>query len=381
MTKVAFVTTFCPHHRRKTFELLNSYCTIHYYFFSPGDEWYWQKEHGVHRGSFSHDYLGGFRIGRTRITPSLPIRLWRDDYDVVVKCINGRFALPITYLVARLKRKPFVLWTGVWTRLRTPFHQLLFPLVRYIYRHADAIVVYGDHVKRYLRSEGVEAERIVIAPHAVDNDEYRQTISQQTRRALLQQLCIPEHSKVVLYLGRLEDGKGLEYLVEAFSLVKDRSAILVFAGSGSKKTLLERMVHKRAIEAQVRFAGHVPTDGTVPYYASAKVVVLPSVTTHTFKEPWGLVVNEAFNQGVPVIASAAVGAAAGGLVQHEQTGLVVPEADSGALARAIQRVLADPKLHARLGAQAMTVIGDWDNGRMVAGFREAIALATTSKRG
>lgn len=66
-----------------------------------------------------------------------------------------------------------------------------------------------------------------------------------------------------------------------------------------------------------------------------------------FKEPWGLVVNETMNQGVPAIATDAVGAAAGGLVQHGQTGLVVAERDVEALAAALQQLLADPTLRAR----------------------------------
>jgi glycosyltransferase involved in cell wall biosynthesis len=62
-------------------------------------------------------------------------------------------------------------------------------------------------------------------------------------------------------------------------------------------------------------------------------------------------VNEAMNQGLPVIATDAVGAVAGGLVRHERNGLVVPAGDSGALARAIERLHDDPGLRARLGAQ------------------------------
>ena len=75
-------------------------------------------------------------------------------------------------------------------------------------------------------------------------------------------------------------------------------------------------------------------------------MVVPSVPTRDFLEPWGLVVNEAFDQGVPVIATDAVGAAAGGLVRHERTGLVVPAGDAGALAAALRRVHGDPALRA-----------------------------------
>ncbi len=67
-------------------------------------------------------------------------------------------------------------------------------------------------------------------------------------------------------------------------------------------------------------------------YAACDVLVLPSIPTRTFREPWGLVVNEAMNRGLAVIASDAVGAAAGGLVRDGRNGLVVPAGDPAALA-------------------------------------------------
>ena len=69
--------------------------------------------------------------------------------------------------------------------------------------------------------------------------------------------------------------------------------------------------------------GFVPRDELPALYAAADALVLPSIRTATFLEPWGLVVNEAMHQGTPVIASDAVGAAAGGLVRDGRNGLVV----------------------------------------------------------
>src|ERR1019366_8022522 len=67
-------------------------------------------------------------------------------------------------------------------------------------------------------------------------------------------------------------------------------------------------------------------------YAAGDVLVVPSIATRTFREPWGLVVNEAMNRGLAVIATDAVGAAAGGLVRDGQSGLIVPAGDPLALA-------------------------------------------------
>ena len=87
-------------------------------------------------------------------------------------------------------------------------------------------------------------------------------------------------------------------------------------------------------------------------------------------------INEAFNQGVPVIATDAVGAAAGGLVQDGVNGFVVPERDSVALAQALRRILDNPDLRERFSQNARQIIAAWDNERMVLGFREAVEYVT-----
>lgn len=370
--RISFVTNFCPHYRIKTFELLAKYIDVEYFFFSEGTEWYWQREHGVHQGDFRSVYLPGFDVGRSRVSPLLPIKLWNGDYDVYIKCIDGRFALLFSFMVARLRKKPFILWTGIWTRLNTIFHVLLFPITHYIYMNADAIVAYGDHVRRYLISEGVDGGKIFVAPHAVDNAAYINAVPLEEKEKIRASLRIEKDQKIVLYLGRLEEAKGLAYLVDAFKLLNKQDAILLIAGDGSFREELENLTRELGVENQVRFTGHIPTGKTTPYYALADVYVLPSISTKRFKEPWGLVVNEAFNQGVPVVVTDAVGSAAGGLVQNDINGFIVKEGDSAALAEAIGKILGDASLRSRLSAKALETISTWDNTHMIKGFVDAV---------
>lgn len=376
--KVAFVTNLCAHYRVKTFETLATYHDVDYYFFSQGDEWYWQQQHGVERGAFHFEYLPGIRVSNTRITPTLALKLLQKPYDAYIKGINGRFALPITYLIARLKRKPFILWTGIWMRLQTPAHRFFFPLTRYIYRHADAIVVYGEHVKRYLVSEGVPPEQIFIAAHAMDNETYNRSVTEEQQVALRKRLQLEPQDKMVLYLGRLEAAKGVFYLLQAFASLERSDTVLLFAGTGSAQNRLQALSQEYGLSQQVQFAGYVPIEQAIEYYAIADLFVLPSITTPVFKEPWGLVVNEAFNQGLPVIATDAVGAAAGGLVIDGVNGLIVPEKNSAPLANAIASLLDDEQLRRQLGQNARAKIPQWDNERMVQGFLRALRF-TTSK--
>ena len=135
---------------------------------------------------------------------------------------------------------------------------------------------------------------------------------------------------------------------------------------------METLAHGLGIDRRVRFTGYVAPENTVLYYAVADVYVLPSITTRLFKEPWGLVVNEAFNQGVPVIATDAVGAAAGGLVENGVNGFVVPEGNSRAIEEKLSLILTDSALRDRLSRNAQATMTDWDNEHMVSGFLSAI---------
>jgi glycosyltransferase involved in cell wall biosynthesis len=378
--KIAFITNLCAHYNIGTFELLSRRYDVDYFFFSDGNEWYWPREHRLRVGEFHFENLDGFRIGTTRITPSLPVKLLRGNYDIYIKCVNGRFALPVTYFTARIRGKPFILWTGIWNRIETPAQRLIFPLTRHIYRHADAIVVYGQHVKQYLVSEGVPAARIFVAAHATDNSFYGQNIRAEEKEILRSSLDIKSEQRVVLYLGRLEESKGVEYLVRAFAGISRQDVVLLIAGNGSLQPELKKMAKEIGVEDRVRFVGYVPIETAPQYYSIAWTYVLPSITVKTGKEPWGLVVNEAFNQGVPVIATTAVGAAAGGLIQDGYNGFIVDEKCSLDITKAINKLILNPDLRQEMSRNAISSISDWNYERNVHGYQEAIEYVQSGRK-
>src|SRR6185436_3846279 len=115
------------------------------------------------------------------------------------------------------------------------------------------------------------------------------------------------------------------------------------------------------------------------FYDGAGVVAIPSIPSPRFVEPWGLVANEAMNQRCAVIASDAVGAAAGGLVADGRTGLVVPAGDPGALAAALQRLHADPALRERLGTAAREAVKAHSHAAWATGMSAALQAAGASR--
>ncbi len=380
--RVALVTNFAQYYRIPVYEEIARRFDAQFFFFSKGDESYWLPQHGVASGGFPQTSLASFRLLGTAIAPALPVRLWRGDFDVYLSGIVGRFALPVTYLLARLRRRPFVLWTQIWMRIQTPAHRAFFPVTRYLYRHADAVVAGGEHVKRYLVAEGVDPARVFSCGNATRNEIYTRPVSAAEKAARRRELGLDADDEVVLYVGRLEEAKGVHLLLEAFARLERPAARLVIAGAGMDseyaRSLRDR-ARRADLDGRVVFAGYVANDRVAEIYALAGVSVVPSITTATFKEPWGLIVNEAFGQGVPVIASDCVGAAAGGMLVDGVHGRVVPEGDVASLTAAMSALLGNEKERERMGAAARRALEEWDVQRMVDGFERAIRYAVADR--
>ena len=152
---------------------------------------------------------------------------------------------------------------------------------------------------------------------------------------------------LVLYDGQARDREGGRGAGSTRGRGLTPRATLVVIGDGP-------LVRRSPSLPRTRLLGPMARAQLPVAYAAAPVALLPSVPTPRFREPWGLVCNEAMHQGGPVIATTAVGAVAGGLVRDGETGLVVAPGDPVALAHAIDRLLADAALRDRLGAAART---------------------------
>jgi glycosyltransferase involved in cell wall biosynthesis len=159
----------------------------------------------------------------------------------------------------------------------------------------------------------------------------------------------------VLYAGRLSQEKGILDLLAA----ADNGIKLTIAGDGPLRDRVPGAL------------GFVPHDELGPLYDRAAVVAVPS-----HREGFGVVCAEAMAHGRPVVAGAVGGLL--DLVVHEETGLLVPPRDVGALREALHRLLADDELRARLGANARRRAEEqlsWDHvtDLTLAAYEEALA--------
>jgi glycosyltransferase involved in cell wall biosynthesis len=274
---------------------------------------------------------------------------WR----AVIASSVGRRALPAAWLGARRSRTPFVLWTGLWAHPLTPAHALSYAPLRAIYATADAIATYGPHVSAYVRAHGARGP-VVEAPQAVDGPWWGSAMPR-------------EHDRfTAVFVGREARAKGVDTLIEAWSRCGPTdTASLILVGvdphPGDDDGIgIHRVGHQEP--AQVR-----------NFLARSDVLVLPSRRTRTFREPWGLVANEAMNQRTAIITTDAVGAAAGGLVRDGHNGLVVPAGERDALAEAMRRLAAEPVLRTRLGETGAQDVRAFTYEAWAEGFSRALA--------
>ncbi len=155
---------------------------------------------------------------------------------------------------------------------------------------------------------------------------------------------VPE-SPLVLYVGQLIRGKGVDLFLRALARVQTPFRARI-AGTGNAGERLKKLACKLGIADHIEFLGWRPHESLSELYQQAKVVVFPS----RWPEPFGLVGVEAMRYGRPVVAFD-VGGVRDWLVDNE-TGYLVPEQDIQGMSVAIGRLLKDTPLAQKLGTYA-----------------------------
>ncbi len=297
------------------------------------------------------------------------------DYRAVVCPTGGRLAPLAGWRGARRARVPLILWASLWAHPRSVAHAFSYLPLRRLYGSADAVVTYGPHVSAYVQARG--AHNVHVARQAVDNDFWGSPDVEAPREPAWPSAADARF----LFVGRPQPEKGLAVLADAWRAAKllPGRAALVLAGIDPSLTAIAPDGPRRQGDAGMLGLGTVDPIELRNVYAACDVLVLPSIATRTFREPWGLVINEAMNRGIPVIVSDAVGAAAGGLVRDEINGLVVEAGDSDGLAHAIVRLADDPQLRARLGAQGARDVCAYTYDAWAEGFSAALASLNVSR--
>jgi D-inositol-3-phosphate glycosyltransferase len=201
-------------------------------------------------------------------------------------------------------------------------------------------------------------DKIAIIPPGVDLNLFH-SIPLHVAKEFVE---TPPDDHTVLFVGRIDPVKGIDVWFQAMALVvkenpalRGKTCVCLIGGDVDEETMpdtelarLQSLKDELGIGDLVTFLGRRAQESLPYYYAAADVVVMPSLY-----ESFGMVALEAMACGTPVVASDVGGLSF--VVRDGETGFLVPERDSRALADCLGRLLREPELRARLGAQGIQV--------------------------
>lgn len=197
-------------------------------------------------------------------------------------------------------------------------------------RDASFIISVSEHLRQQAIKLGAYPERTRTILNGADTAVFHLRGQAEAR----QQLGLPQHEDIIVFVGRLDVTKGVMELIEAFnSVVRERpQSRLVFVGDGLARRDMEEVVKAGGIACEVTFAGTCSGLDVARWMAASDVFVLPS-----YAEGCPNVVVEALACGRPVVASNV-----GGIPElvDDRCGILLPPQNAGALAQALRDALA-----------------------------------------
>jgi len=245
-------------------------------------------------------------------------------------------------------------------------------LKRWAARYTDRVVAVSKPLADYLiGSVRLPARMVTVIPNGIDVKTFRPAPPARSLRAAL---GLDDAALLVGTVGRLTAVKNHADLLSAFALIERSipNASLVIVGDGPLRASLERQVVDLGLEGRVRFLGAARDLAST--YRELDLFVLSSMAEGT-----SMSLLEAMASGVCTLATAVGGTpdvlGSGGF------GLLVPPRDPTALARAMHRLLRDPKLRSRLAAAARQRVEEgYNEVTMLDRYEQEYAAAATARR-
>jgi glycosyltransferase involved in cell wall biosynthesis len=294
-------------------------------------------------------------------------RLTAERYDVV----HAHWVVPNAAMVADLVRAHHVPFVVSLHGSDVFMAERLLPariLARRTLEAAGAVTACSRDLRERALGLGATERHTRVVPYGVDTLAFA---PRETDPQLRARLGVPAGRLFVLALGRLVEKKGFGDLVAAAA--RTEGVHVVIAGAGDLRESLE--AEARSAGASVGFVGALAREEAAIALGAADVVVVPSVRDRAGNVD-GLpnVLLEAMAAGRPVVATRVAGIP--DVVRDGENGLLVPERDPEALAKALARLRREPDTRARLAVAARRTAEDTLTWRAaVRAFEEAYAEA------
>jgi len=257
--------------------------------------------------------------------------------------IHGQWAFPggyIAYIVSKLfGSKCVVSIHGAETPLIKKYN-FIRRLVINSLNKSSLVIVNSNYTKNEYVKMGVREDKINwINP----TPNFVKHISNVEELRKFRQKFTGDENKVILFVGRLVERKGVEYLIKSLAEIKTQKFHLMIAGNGGLLDDLVNLTNSLNLQDKVTFFDSPSHEELGKLYDMSDVFVCPSIIDSKGEtEGLGLVIPEAMESGLPVIASSVGGIV--DLIKNEENGILIDQKSSTAIAQAIDRILNNKEL-------------------------------------
>jgi glycosyltransferase involved in cell wall biosynthesis len=231
-----------------------------------------------------------------------------------------------------------------------------------VFAMLDAFLCVGTANREYYKSWGIDESKMFTVPYAVDNASFQERTAAAVDQAdeLAKEWGIDRNRPVILYCSKLTERKKIMNLARAYDQLsvdgKEPHAQLLIVGDGEQRPELEAWIAERHWDS-VKFVGFQNQTVLPAVFRLSDIFVLASA-----REPWGLIVNEVMNAGMPVIVSDEVGSRFD-LVEEGRNGYIVPVESIETLSDRLRTLSSDDDLRRSMGQRSLEIINNW-------GYRE-----------
>jgi len=309
----------------------------------------------------------GYSIRRSAFVKAM--KFYRTvDSDVVHFNLANPCASTVDILAARLVGRSAIVLTTHLPDIAISRRERLSD--RIALRLADRIITVCGSARDYLVNRGVPARKVSAIYNGVSDWQ----TSEDTVSKMRSEMSIGPDDLVLGTVARLEEQKGISYLLEAFGRLDDcANLVLCIVGDGSLMGSLTEQARELGIADKVRFCGW--RDDSRDLIGLFDIFVLPSLF-----ESFPFTVVEAMMAGKPIVASDVGGVSEA--VTHERTGFLVAPRNPEELAKSIRALAESAELRARMGDEARTAaLSRFSDETMVQRTEELYEQLIAERRG
>ncbi len=311
------------------------------------------------------DYSGGYM----RLSPAIVGRLWQFQPQVTIACGFSMWTM-LAIAAKPIGRWRVVLaWDGSSPNVDFRHSRLRLWVRSAMVRFVDRVITNSEAGKAYFCEYlGVDSQKITVRPYLVPDP---QTLLGRAGSLVASQRTLP--SPMFLYVGRIEERKGLQLLLQACHLLRqagDKFSLQI-VGRGPQQAELQAYCHSHDLDDCVQWVGWVDYQQLGGYLQQADVFVFPSL-----EDIWGMVTLEAMAFGKPVLCSQWAGSSE--LITHGENGWICDPHDPAAMAVMMRSAIASPDSIAMMGRSAQATISQ-HTPELVAQFLADISLQTLDR--